>query len=339
VVKTSKVRLGFVGCGGIAFSHLKGIVKNPHAKLVAFCDINLERAKMAAKEYGDAESAIFNDAEKMFKESVIDAVYFCLPPYAHGAEFEAIDRNIPFFVEKPINLYLDQAVEIANAVKRKGLMTSVGYMNRYRKGVQKARKIFREDPPILLLGGWISGTPRLRPGLQILRWWIVKEKSGGQFHEQVTHTVDLARFLVGEISEVHALPARGFNKDVPSTYNIEDASVVNLKFKSGAIGNLWASCSANAGGGGVSLKVYANKTTALFEGWEHNLKLLRVGMEPEEIPGEPDIFKIEDNAFIEAVRLKDPSKILCPYPDALETLKVTLAANKSMDSGEPVKIS
>jgi len=328
-----------VGCGGIAVNHLKGIVKNPHVRLVAFCDINLERAKIVAKKYGDAESAIFSDAERMFKESVIDAAYFCLPPYAHGAEFEAIDRNIPFFVEKPINLNLDQAIEIADAVKRKGLMTSVGYMNRYRKGVQKARRIFREDPPILLLGGWIGSTPKPQPDAQIWRWWIIKEKSGGQFHEQVTHTVDLARFLAGEISEVHAFPARGLNKEAPSEYNIEDASVVNLKFRSGAVGNLWASCSANAGGGGVSLKVYANKTTALFEGWEHDLKLLRAGMKPEEIPGEPNIFEIEDNAFIEAVRMRDSSRILCTYPDGLETLKVTLAANKSMDLGEPVKIS
>ena len=335
----SKVRLGFVGCGGIAVSHLKGIVKNPYVKLAAFCDINPDRARMIAKEYGDKEAATFSSAEKMFKEAVIDAAYFCLPPFAHGAEFEAIDRNIPFFVEKPINLYLDQAAEIADAVERKGLMTSVGYMNRYRRGVQKAREIFREDPPILLLGGWIGGTPRLRPDVQILRWWVVKEKSGGQFHEQVTHTVDLARFLVGEISEVHAFPAKGFNKDAPSNYNIEDASVVNLKFTNGAVGNLWASCSANAGGGGVSLRIYANKATAIFEGWEHNLRLLRVGREPERIPGEPNIFEIEDNAFIDAVRLKDPSKILCTYPDALETLKVTLAANESMESGKPVKVS
>ena len=335
----SKVRLGFVGCGGIAVNHLRGIAKNPYAELAAFCDINLDRAKMVAKKYGDAAASTFTNAEKLFKEAEIDAVYFCLPPFAHGAEFEAIDREIPFFVEKPINLYLDQAKEIADAVERKGLMTGVGYMNRYRRGVQKAREIFREDPPILLLGGWIGRTPRPRPDIHSWRWWIVKEKSGGQFHEQVTHTVDLARFLAGEIVKVHAFPAKGFNKDVPPNYNIEDASVVNLKFKNGAVGNLWASCSANAGGGGVSLRVYANETTAIFEGWEHNLRLLRTDREPEQIPGEPNIFRIEDNAFIDAVRLKDPSKILSTYPDALQTLKVTLAANESMKSGKPVRVS
>jgi len=333
-----KVRVGFVGCGGIAVNHLKELVKNPLAVLTAFCDINLDRAKTVAEQFGTGDAGVFDKAEKMFREVQLDAAYFCLPPFAHGAELEAVERRTPFFVEKPVNLHLDQAEEIASAVEKRRILTSVGYMNRYRRGVQRVRDILREDPPILVLGGWISKTPR--PTSEgIWKWWVTKEKSGGQFHEQVTHTVDLARFLCGEVVEVQAFPARGFNKGMPTDYNIEDASVVNARFAGGAVGNLWASCSANGGGGGVSLSIYANRTTALFTGWGHALRLLRVNMEPEEIPGEPNIFEIEDNAFIDAVRLNDPSRILCPYAEGLKTLKVTLAANQSMRTGKPVRIS
>jgi predicted dehydrogenase len=335
---SERVRLGFVGCGGIAVAHAKALVNNPSVELVAFCDVNLERAKNLASQYGKSGAVFYSRAEEMFRNTVLDAVYFCLPPFAHGAEFEAIDRGIPFFVEKPVNLYLEQAREIAAAVERKRVLTSVGYMNRYRAGVQRVREILKSDPPILVLGGWIGQTPRLTPEAAIYSWWIVKEKSGGQFHEQVTHTVDLVRFMCGEITEVQAYPAKGFNKGVSPNYSIEDASVVNIKLANGAVGSLWASCSANGGGGGVSLSVYASNTTALFTGWEHSLRLLRAGVEPEETAGEPNIFEIEDNAFIEAVRLKDASKILCPYSEGLKTLEVTLAANRSMESGEPVRI-
>jgi len=335
---TRKVQVGLVGCGGIAVAHLKGLVKNPNVALNAFCDINLDRAKTIAEQYGTRDAKVFDEAAKMFEDAELDVAYFCLPPFAHGSELEAVERDIPFFVEKPLNLYLDQATQIASAVEEKGLLTSVGYMNRYRKGIQKVQALLKDDPPILVLGGWIGGTPRPSPESAIWSWWVVKEKSGGQFHEQVTHTVDVVRFLCGEVAEVHALPARGFNKDLPPQYNIEDAGVVNLRFASGAVGNLWASCSANGGGGGVTLNIYANRTTALFSGWEHNLRLLRTDKEPEEIPGEPNIFAIEDNAFIDAVRLSDPSGILCPYSDGLKTLEVTLAANQSMETGEPVKI-
>ncbi|RJS79687.1 gfo/Idh/MocA family oxidoreductase [Candidatus Bathyarchaeota archaeon] len=332
------VRVGFVGCGGMGIAHMKSLVENPKAVLVAFCDINLKKAEDAARSYGSEDAQAFDSAEKMFKSIKLDAVYFCLPPFAHGAEMEAIKRGVPFFVEKPINLYLDQARKISKAVERKKLMTSVGYMNRYRRGVQMVREILKEDPPILVLGGWIIESPSPTPSMPIVFWWVRKEKSGGQFHEQVTHTVDLARFLCGEIVEVHAFSAKGFNREVTPGYNIEDAAVVNLKFAGGAVGNLWASCSSNGGGGGVSLSVYCLKTTALFNGWRHDLRLLRKGEEAVEVPGEENIFAIEDKAFIEAVLNDDPSKILCPYSDGLRTLEVTLAANKSMETGRPVKI-
>jgi predicted dehydrogenase len=293
---------------------------------------------MVAGQYGSEDAKVFEEAVVMFDTVELDAVYFCLPPFAHGIELEAIKRDIPFFVEKPLHLYLDQAQRISSAFDSKGLLTSVGYMNRYREGIKKVQDVLKEDPPILLLGGWISGTPKPSPQSPILTWWIIKRKSGGQFHEQVTHTVDIIRFLCGDVATIHAFPAKGFNKNLPSEYSIEDASVVNFKFTSGAIGNLWASCSANGGGGGITLNIFANKTTALFSGWEHNLRLLRMNMEPEEIAGEKNIFEIEDNAFIEAVRFNESSKILCPYSDGVKTLKVTLAANKSIVTGQPIDI-
>lgn len=331
-----KTRVGFVGCGGIAEEHLKGLARNPDVAIVGFCDINLARAGEMAKKYG-TDGKVFDKAKNMFDETNLDAVYFCLPPFAHGAELEAVKRRIPFFVEKPINLHLEQARKISEAVKEKRLLTSVGYMNRYRRGVQLVRDLAKEDQPILLLGGWIGGTPKPEGGA-IWSWWIRKGKSGGQFLEQVTHTVDLVRYICGEVSEVHAFAAKGLNAGVPQGYDIEDASVVNLKFKNGAVANLWASCSANAGGGGVSLSIYCNNMTAIFTGWEHSLRLLRKGIEPEEIKGEGEIFAIEDSAFIKAVRDRDPSKVLCQYADGLKTLEITVAANQSMRTKQPVKL-
>jgi len=333
-----RLRLGIVGCGGIGVTHLRGLVKNQFVELSAFCDVNLDLARSVAQQFGQG-APVFNSAETMFNEVKLDIAYFCVPPFAHGIEYLAIDRGIPFFVEKPLHLDLDQAKLIASAVEQKKVLTSVGYMNRYRKGVQRVREVLKEDPPILLLGGWISGTPRFDSSAPIFSWWVDKTKSGGQFHEQVTHTVDLARYLCGEVAEVHAYPAKGLNKGTAPNYTMEDASVVSLKFRGGAVGTLWASCSSNARDGGVSLTIYGLRTTALFTKWEHNLRLLQVDKWHEEILGEPDIFEVEDNAFVDAVRLNDASKILCPYSDGLKTLEITLAANMSMKTGTPMKIS
>jgi myo-inositol 2-dehydrogenase/D-chiro-inositol 1-dehydrogenase len=99
-----------------------------------------------------------------------------------------------------------------------------------------------------------------------------------------------------------------------------------------------SACCANGGGGGVTLSVYAHDTTCLFTGWEHTVKILRKGQEPEEIKGEDDIFAVEDRIFLDAVRAGDGSQIQSTYADAARTLELTLAANESIATGKPVTV-
>ena len=330
------VRVAFVGSGGMARTHSEPLSKMRGVEIVGYCDLKSRLARAMTREFG---GRAFTDPATMFDTVEPDCAYFCLPPFAHGAELEAVRRRIPFLVEKPIGLDLTLTRRIAAAVKRHRLITCAGYMNRYRKGVRKTRDILLKDPAILITGGWVGGTPRPGKGQGIWRWWVDKSKSGGQFLEQVTHTVDLVRFLCGDAVEVHAYAARGFNKGTPRNYSNEDASVVNIKLKSGAVANLWASCSTNAGGGGVSLNVYANHVTARFQGWGHSLELHQTGRRARRIRGEDDVFALEDRAFIKAVRTGDRSVIQSDYGDAAKTLAVTLAANESVRTGKPVKVA
>jgi predicted dehydrogenase len=331
-----KTRVGFVGCGGISEAHLRGLVKHPDVALVGFCDINESRLETVQKNYGSEESRTFTSARAMFASVELDAAYFCLPPFAHGEELIAVEKGVPFLVEKPAHLDLGQAREIAAAVREKALIAGVAYMNRYRRSVQRVREILQNDPAILTFGGWIGGTPRAAPG-GIGSWWVDKSRSGGQFHEQVTHTVDLVLWFCGTPVEVHAYAAQGLNPGVPSNYSIEDAMVVSLRFPNNAIANLWSSCSSNGGGGGVALNVYANNTTALFTGWECSVRILTDGgKQVEEIKGEGDIFAIEDDHFIRAVRSGDASLVKTPYAEGVEAIRVSLAATESYRSGRPV---
>lgn len=328
------VRVAFVGSGGMAEAHSKPLKAMAGVELVGYCDVQIDSAKDKAARYG---GQAFTCAEEMLDKVEPDAVYVCLPPCGHGVELELARRGIPFFVEKPIGIEMGLTNSIAAAVTKKKLLTCAGYMNRYRRSVQTVRELLEKDPAILVLGGWIGGSPGAAKG-GIMSWWVQKDKSGGQFLEQVTHTVDLARFLCGEAVEVHAVAAKGLNKAAPPGYTIEDASAVNIKFKSGGVANLCACCSACAGGGGVFLNVFANKTTALFTGWEHTVKLMQSGKDTIEIRGEGDIFAIEDAAFIKAVRTGSSAGIMSPYTDAAKTLAISVAANESMKTGKPVKL-
>ena len=238
------IRLGFIGTGGIAREHAKaihgrGTLRNvvnvargksgmnatvTGAKIVGIADLNPEAARLMAEMTG---AKAYNTAKDLIKDGGVDAVYICVPPFAHGEpERAALEAKIPFFCEKPLGLDQGFLDEIAAEVEKQKLVTSVGYMTRYRKSVQRARELLKNDPAILAYGAWTGGTPGPHG------WYTNREKSGGQFHEQATHIVDIARYLFGEAVEVYAAAAHGFNKDIPG-YTLDDAVSVTIRFANG----------------------------------------------------------------------------------------------------------
>jgi len=308
----------------------QGITTFQDVDLVGFYDVVPEAAKSLSQKYGGVTT--YSDLETMFNEAKPDVVFYYLPPFAHGPEIESAKRRIPFFVEKPVVLDLDLGKKILDEVDKNRVLTGAGYMNRYRRSVNYAMQAFKADPPSLILGRKIGGTPTRD------WWWIRREQSGTQMHEQVTHTVDQARYFAGEIESIQAFAARGFNKGVARSHNIDDAAVLNVKFKSGAVANIYLSCSSNSAGD-VFMNVYAYDTAAVFEKWEQNLTLYKGrGAVKTTVNGEPDIFKVEDRAFIDAVKSSDSSLVKSDYRDALKTAAVTIAALNSLETGQPVNV-
>ena len=327
----------------MATKHLKRLTRMDEVRISAVCDVVEERARRLANLHA---AVAFTDANQMLEWVDLDAVYVLLPPFAHGAaERAALKHRVPFFVEKPVGLDVMLCREIAAEVIEQNLLTCVGYMNRYRTCVQRAREVFREDPAVLAHGGWISGTPEMDDKYGVWQWSVDKNKGGGQFADEVTHTIDLARYLIGEVEEVyaHAAPSRTFNREAPPNYSIEDAVVATLRFRSGAVAAFWCSCASNAGGG-VSLSVFGTQHVAYFTGWKHSLRLVTTtpgseGVRTQEtVEDEPDIVAIEDRQFIEAVKSGDRRLICTDYPDGVKTAEVVMAVNHSLETGRPVSV-
>jgi predicted dehydrogenase len=341
----AKLRVGLIGCGGISGAHLPHLSTSDDVELAAFCDIIVERAEKHAKKYG---GNVYDDAAKMLKNEKLDAAYILIPTYAHGApERACLAAGVPFLCEKPLGLYPDDLRKLSKEVQASGLICSAGFMNRYRKSVNRAKELFSQDTPILMDGAWIGGPPLRKEGdyfanAPIGQWWPIKSKSGGQMVEQVIHTVDLVRYIGGEVVEVSAFAARNFNQKLPNiiqNYDLDDAMVMSVKFASGGVANLMSCCSAQAGGG-VFLNVWASSHTAKFNDWAHHVDIHRAG-EPgvESIKGDiDDIFPAEDRAFINAIKSGDPSGIKCLYPDGVRSTLLALAGNESLETGKPVTV-
>jgi len=226
-----KVKIGFVGCGGIAGAHMARLSKIRGVELVAFCDTVKEKAAAAAGSYG---GQFFTDFRLMLEKFSLDACFICVPPFAHGEmELLCVEKGIPFFVEKPVALDLETASKIDRAVEKRKLTTGVGYVLRAYDTVERGRAILSRERIGLVRGKYFGCVPGAGRG-----WYSQKSLSGGQLVEQATHTVDMMRYLAGDISEVFGYSFEGINRKLYEKYDVEDASTTVMRFASGVIGNL-----------------------------------------------------------------------------------------------------
>ena len=320
------VRIGFIGCGGIANRHMTELVKHPDAQMVAFSDLDADRARAAAKTYG---GKAYKSYKTMLAKSELDAVFVCVPPFANTDQVAAAaGLGLAVFTEKPIGLSMKKVARNAEIIESKGVVSAVGYQQRYMDSTQMAKKLLGGKKIAVGSGYWVGGTPGVW-------WWRQMRTSGGQVVEQTTHIFDLARYLVGEIEAVFASGATGsVTQDEMPNYDVHDASVVQLRYANGAVGNITSSCILKQGVG-VQFRAYARDFVAIVGGGE-----LRVTQ-----PGKEELFKDMSNptatlhnAFLCAVQGKEGPPILSSYADAMKSLEITLAANRSMATGKVIKI-
>ncbi len=325
------INVGVIGCGGIMRGrHIPILAKMSNVKLVAFCDVEINRAKELAQMY---KVNAYADHREMLSREKLDAIFVAVPPYVHGFEVEAVEKGIHVFVEKPVALDLSTARRVEDAIRRSGVINSVGYMWRYLDTTDKALEVLRESGPVVLVEGHYVDPFWFPPG----HWWLSKSKGGGQVIEQATHVFDLARFLAGDVERVYAeFDYSLIGKYAPGS-DVEDCSITVLKFKSGAIGVITATCVSRNTYNFTDLKILAEKTVLEHGGHRGFLRVYRHNSIEEYRP-RVDPYALEDEIFIEAVEKGDTSKIRSTYSDAVKTLEVTLAANESSRTRKPVEL-
>jgi len=321
-----EVKVGFIGAGKIAHRHMEKLARIEDARLTSFCDIEEARSREAVRKYG---GRYYTKYRQMLEKEDLDAVYVCLPPFAHtDQEILAAEAGINVFVEKPIALDLGKVHQIKEVVEKNGIITSVGYLYRYADIVNRAKEILSRKKVALFLGYYFCPIPSLH-------WWGARHRSGGQIVEQTTHIFDLARYLVGEVDQIYGQRIGGLRDEKNENSDIDDASCVTLRFRNGAIGNISSSCLLSHGRDWGADLITPDMRIQLHL----SSHLLRISNgRREEMRMQIDPYELEDKAFIEAVKEGNPGKIRSSYGDALKTLELTLAANSALDNGTIVTL-
>ena len=329
------MNIGIIGTGWVTDLHLKALQHIENARVVAIAGRNTLRTHQLAAPFG---AKCYEDAFLMLKRETLDAVFILLPPHLHGDLERACAEHVRgVLVEKPIAQSMETAHLINGYFQQAGTIVSVGYMNRYRASVVRARGLFADNsaPAILARGWWVTPMP---PPL----WWRAFDQSGGQFVEQCTHLVDITRYVMGEIVEISAFATRGYMKEVPD-YSVDDAMVVNARFASGALASFSTGCFPKAlepDTVGIGLSISSRQHHVVLSGWKLEGVVFSEAEAQVTIPAEDDIFFIQNRAFLRAIEKNDPSFIHSDYADGMRTLAVTLAANESarLRNGAPVKV-
>ncbi len=320
------VNVGFIGVGNIAGVHLRYLSNVSDAKVAAVYDVNAAQADKIATQYG---AKAYASVEKMLDTEKLDAVYVCVPPFAHtNQELLVCERKLALFVEKPLTTTLEKGQEIASAVAKAKNISAVGYNWRSAEITKKAKELINGKPVSAAYGFWVGGFPGVM-------WWRQQSTSGGQLNEQATHVVDIARHLVGgKVVSVYAQGTKGIYSKKYEKHDIHENVIALLTFDNG--------CVCSVATGHISNQGYRVGIDFILEDLTvtHNSNELRVKHHKGEeiVRNTNDQYNEEDRAFIEAIKTGDASKVYCSYADAFETHRICMAVNASLDSGRVVKV-
>jgi myo-inositol 2-dehydrogenase / D-chiro-inositol 1-dehydrogenase len=349
----STVRIGMVGAGAVAARHVRTLLAMDGVEVAAVADPALERARELASVAGAA--AYPNHMELLAAER-LDAVYICVPPFAHGApELAVIDAGLPLFVEKPVAIDLETAAGIAARLAERPLLTCTGYHWRWLDIYDRAAALLADRPARIVQCSWLDKVPPPR-------WWPRRDGSGGQTIEQSTHVLDVARGLAGEVAEVHAFGARaavtspparsagprtgrvahgeeggaGPSTAPPATLagaDIDDVTVASLRFASGALGTVASTC--------LLPRLHRAGVQVVADGLVLELTETELVVEAD---GERRAWAAGGNArrrpdrdFVAAVR-GAPDLVRVPWPEAYRTHRLACAITRSAEEGRPLAV-
>jgi UDP-N-acetyl-2-amino-2-deoxyglucuronate dehydrogenase len=226
---------GIVGAGVISSTHAQAIASLPGARLVAVTDVETGRARSVAAAYGCTAEP---DLDALLERADVEVVCVCVPSGLHadvGVRAAAAGKHL--VVEKPLDVTLDAADRLIEAVRRAGVVMTVISQHRFDRGLLELRRLL--DHGVLgrlVLGEASTKWYRSQAYYDSSAWRGTWALDGGSLLNQGIHYADLLLWSMGPAVEVTAMLAT-------QTHQIEaeDSALAVLRFASGALGTVVAS--------------------------------------------------------------------------------------------------
>ena len=320
------LRVGVYGAGNFANrQHLPNLTRIEGVRVVAVCDVDPQAARDTAARFD--VPGVYTDGMAMLDGEALDALWSVVPAAARGdVEATAAERGIHLFSEKPQATEMQTARRIDAAVRRGGVLSTVGFRERYRPIFREARRLLAGKRIVHLRFQSFRELPAQDAADPYLSSY------GSAFFDWGPHAVDYCRFMSG----LDVTTAQAFMAERPP-YRTPLSASCNFAMTGGATMTVTFICAGSGGPAGEPCFLICFEGGYLgVHGYE------RIEMNGRTVYEAQDFnpwFEL-DRRFCEAVRTGDGSALLNDYHDGLRTLAPVLAGWESARrGGAPIDVA
>jgi UDP-N-acetyl-2-amino-2-deoxyglucuronate dehydrogenase len=218
------LRVGIIGCGGIAPSHIEAYRSLRKTEIASLCDLNPDRARDFATKYGIKR--FYSDYFEMFEKEKLELVDVCTPVSTHRQIVCDAAKSVPaIMVEKPMALSVKECDLMLEEVKKSGGKLCIGHNQRFSPFIQKARSIVQSsDFDLHSFRTTLKGSFERLKAFNLAPAWNVLPDQKGIIWEVCCHHAYLQLHFLPHIQEVYAVGGK-------VRYPVYDSFAVLLRTK------------------------------------------------------------------------------------------------------------
>jgi predicted dehydrogenase len=330
--------VGIIGCGMMGKIHSKAYKELEGINVKAVASLSEEHSK----ECAEIASAKIVTTDEILKDKEIEIVSICTPTDTHrDLVVEAAKNKKHVFCEKPIALSVEDAKEMVEICKENNVLLGVNHVVRFFDAYSRAKTLLEVGTiGEAVMARMYRGGVFPKHGWN--NWFDELDKSGGVIVDLSIHDFDFLRTIFGEIESV---TARTVKKTPSHPGENRDHALTIIKFENGSLAHVegsWAEPENAPSKFKTSFEFVGKEGMITYDSDEDSTMRIQTVSEvlptfSKTTPLGTNPYKYHIEQFIKAV--KNENNVPVDGDEAIKALKISLAANRSAETGKSVKLS
>jgi len=340
------LRVAIVGLGWVAGAHIEAFKTVRGAKVTAVCSQRNPLPSAVEAQYGLPGVKVYSDYRALLSDPEIDVVSICTANHLHPEQaITAIQAGKHVYLEKPIALNLEDARRIHQAWKAGAVQVCVGFECRFSQQMTLLKAVIDKGLIGELHYGEADYFHGIGPWYGQYPWSCRKDGGGSSLLSGGCHALDaLLLAMDSPVEEVTSYASKS-RAECFKEYEFPPCSVSILKFQDGKVGKVTSSVDCiqpyyfhfqflGSKGSILDNKFYSTELPGLNKQKWSTLETIM--LDSGDVVDHP--YQPQFQAFVDSIRQQTPMP-LTGLEEAYQTHRVIFAAEKSLELGQPVKMS